>query len=308
MDENGQDFGIDKSYGSLDSWVSASQSLLPEPLLNFARRFIAPDFDRRIELIMRRYHGKEYDPFGFDFNYAVYALVIAGLIYRYYFRVRMLGTRNIPEGKCMLVANHSGQIPIDGLMIGTGLLLDSKEPKLARGMLEKWTATLPFFNTFFQRCGQLTGRPENLKLLFKRDEMVLVFPEGARGIVKPYSQAYTLTEFGLGFMRLALETNCPIVPIAVVGAEEQYPSIANVKRVARLLGMPGLPFPVQSIIPIIGLLPLPSKYRIYIGEPMNFYGNPDDEDSVIAEKVWVVRHTIQLMLSKGLKERKHIFW
>jgi 1-acyl-sn-glycerol-3-phosphate acyltransferase len=294
--------------GSLDGWLSASQSLLPERLLAFARRTLAPDIDRRIELILRRYHAGDFDPFGFDFNYAVYVLILSGLIYRYYFRVRMTGVENVPEGKCLLVANHSGQIPIDGAMIATGLLLDAGEPRLTRTLYEKWAAMLPFVSTFFTRCGQIVGRPENLDVLLRRGEVVLVFPEGAKAILKPFSKAYTLTDFGLGFMRLALEHHCPVVPVAVIGAEEQYPSLANIEKIAGLLRMPGLPLPVQAFVPFLGVLPLPAKYRIYVGEPMTFDGNPDDEDGVIAEKVWVVRHTIQLMLGKGLKERKHIFW
>jgi 1-acyl-sn-glycerol-3-phosphate acyltransferase len=298
----------DKTFDSLDNWVSAMPTVLPEPLIAFAKRTLARDMERRIDLLMRRYHGDDFDPFGFDFNYAAYVLLMAGLIYRYYFRVEMRGVENVPGGKCLLVANHSGQIPIDGMMIATGLLLDSKEPRLVRSMYEKWAATLPFVNTFFTRCGQIVGRPENLKHLLRREEAVLVFPEGVRAITKPFSKAYTLTEFGLGFMRLALENNCPIVPVAVIGAEEQYPSLGNIEALARILKMPGLPLPVQAFIPVLGVLPLPTKYRITIGEPMTFHGNPDDEDSAITEKVWVVKHTIQLMLSKGLKKRRHIFW
>jgi len=298
----------DKYYESLDGWVAASPTLLPESLLAFAKRTLAPDMDRRVELIFRKYHGDEYDPFGFDLNYAVYVLVLAGLIYRYYFRVKMTGVENIPDGKCLLVSNHSGQLPIDAVMIAVGLLLDSEEPRLLRSMYEKWAATLPFVNTFFARCGQIVGRPENLKRLLGRGEVVLVFPEGAKAIIKPFAKAYALTDFGPGFMRLALEHQCPIVPVAVVGAEEQYPSLGNIKKIAEFLKMPGLPIPLQAFIPLLGVLPLPTKYRIHIGEPMTFHGNPDDENSAIEEKVWVVKHTIQLMLSKGLKERKHIFW
>ena len=296
------------SFDSLENWVAGSTAIIPDNLLKFSRRFLAPDFDRRIELIMRRYHGGKGDPFGFNFHFAVYVLIVLGIIYRYYFRVRMTGQENIPPGKCILVANHSGQIPIDGAMIALGLMLDKHEPLLLRSMYEKWAATLPFVSSFFSRCGQIVGRPENLKRLLGRGETVLAFPEGVKAITKPYSRAYTLGEFGMGFMRLALEHGCPIVPVAVIGAEEQYPSVANLERLARVLKMPGFPLPVQVFIPILGLLPLPSKYRITIGKPLSFSGDPDEEDSVMAQKTWAVKHTIQLMLMKGLKERRHIFW
>ncbi len=293
---------------SLDGWVSATDSVLPQPLLVLARRTLAADIDRRIELIMHRYHSDDPDPFGFDFNFAVRVLLIAGLIYRFYFRVRLIGAENVPQGRCLLVANHSGQIPIDGAMIATGLLLDAPEPRLTRALFDKWAATLPFVNTFFTRCGQLVGLPENLDLLMKREEMVLVFPEGSKGIVKPFARAYTLSDFGSGFMRLALEHRCPIVPLAVIGAEEQYPSLADIEKIARALHMPGLPLPIQFFVPFLGILPLPTKYRIYIGEPMIFEGSSDEEDSTVTEKVRSVRRTIQVMLDRGLKERRHIFW
>lgn len=297
-----------KSFEPLEDWIKTLQPMVPEYLIRIGKRLLCSDFDRRVELLTRRYHENRIDPFGFDFGFSIYVLIIAGLIYRYYFRVTIHGIENVPDGKCMLVANHSGQIPIDGAMIATALILDASEPRLARSMFEKWAATIPFVNTLFTRCGQVVGRPENLKKLLDLNELILVFPEGSRGIVKPYSKAYNLSEFGLGFMRLALEKQCPIVPVAVVGAEEQYPSVANLETIARILRMPSLPLPIQCFIPVIGILPLPSKYRIYFGQPLRFTGNPDDEDNTIRKKVWTVKHQIQLLLHRGLKERKHIFW
>jgi len=304
----GNEKNVTSGGSLLDEWLSTNEPILPEPILKFAKRALAPDFDRRIELIMKRYHSDEFDPFGFDFNFAVYVVLIAGLVYRYYFRVKTIGIEKLPQGPFILVANHSGQIPIDGAMIATGLMLDSEEPRLLRSMVEKWAATLPFINTFFSRCGQIVGKPENINLLLSRGEAVLVFPEGSKGIVKPFSRAYILQEFGMGFMRVALTHHCPVVPVAVIGAEEQYPSLANLERIAKALRMPGLPLPIQSLIPFAFFLPLPTKYRIYFGEPMTFKGNPDDDDGIIEEKVRVVRRTIQTMIQKGLEERKHIFW
>jgi 1-acyl-sn-glycerol-3-phosphate acyltransferase len=133
-----------------------------------------------------------------------------------------------------------------------------------------------------------------------------VFPEGSRGISKPFSQRYKLTEFGSGFMRLALQTRTPIVPVAVIGAEEQYISVSDMKPLAKLLGMPALPLMPQLLIPG-GFLPLPTRYRIHFGEPMMFQGDPDDEDAVMEEKVAKVRATVQSMINRGLKERRSIF-
>ena len=151
--------------------------------------------------------------------------------------------------------------------------------------------------------GQVVGTPENCRRLLAQEESILVFPEGAKGISKLYKDAYKLQEFGNGFMRLALETKTPIVPVAVVGAEEQAPALADLKGAARLLGMPALP------VTLTGLpLPLPTKYHIYFGEPMEFRGSADEEDSEVEKKVRQVMATIQAMLNEGLRDRKHYFW
>jgi 1-acyl-sn-glycerol-3-phosphate acyltransferase len=135
----------------------------------------------------------------------------------------------------------------------------------------------------------------------------LVFPEGARGISKPFAQRYEMVDFGLGFMRLALETGTPIVPVAVVGGEEQYINVGNSPRLAKVLGMPVFPFVPQWLIPGAAM-PLPTRYRLHFGEPLVFDGDADDEDSVIEDKVRTVRDTIQAMLRRGLDEREAVFW
>jgi 1-acyl-sn-glycerol-3-phosphate acyltransferase len=193
------------------------------------------------------------------------------------------------------------------MVIGASMFLDAEPPRFIRSMVEKWTQTLPFVGTFFSRCGQVVGVPENARQLLRNEEMLLVFPEGTRGISKPITQRYQLGDFGLGFMRLALETGTPIVPIAVVGAEEQFINFGNVQALSRMFQMPIFPIVPQWLIPG-GQMPLPVKYRIYVGEPLLFEGDADDDDAVIEEKVWMVRATIQSMINRGLKERKGLFW
>jgi 1-acyl-sn-glycerol-3-phosphate acyltransferase len=207
----------------------------------------------------------------------------------------------------LLVANHSGQLPIDGMLIGASMFFDAEPPRIIRSMVERWSQTLPFVGTFFQRVGQVVGVPENARRLLEQGEAVLVFPEGARGVSKPFRDRYRLTEFGLGFMRLALETGAPIVPVAVVGAEEQYINLGNSTALARLTGMPTFPIVPQWLIPGLAL-PLPTRYRIYFGEPLRFAGDPDDEDSVVREKVAVVSTAVATLLAAGLAARRHVFW
>jgi 1-acyl-sn-glycerol-3-phosphate acyltransferase len=268
-------------------------------------QLLGDDAKARIASLTRPQDGP--DEFGFDPRVARYAVVGARAIYKHYFRTEVHGIENVPDGRVMLIANHSGQLPLDGLAIGAALLLEAPRPRFVRSMVEKWTATLPFVAEFFPRVGQVVGVPENCIRLLEHDEAVLVFPEGSRGISKTFDRRYQLTEFGLGFMRMALTAHAPIVPVAVIGAEEQYISVANLERIARLLGMPALPVMPQLLLPG-GFLPLPTKYRLYFGEPLRFEGDPDDEDAVIETHVHIVRSTIQSMIHRGLKERRAIFW
>lgn len=243
------------------------------------------------------------DPFGFDADFAIATVAPFLWLYKHYFRVETHGIETIPKGRVLLVSNHSGQIPIDGAMIGVAMLTEANPPRVVRGMVEKWVPSLPYVSTVFARAGQIVGTPENCRRLLQSEEAVMVFPEGVRGIAKLWPQRYQLQEFGLGFMRLALETNTPIVPVAVIGGEEQAPAIANLKPLAKLLGFPVLPVTLTGVP-----LPLPTKYRLYFGDPLTFQGRPDDDDSELEKKVRTVRTTIQAMIDRGLSERKHVFW
>jgi len=270
-------------------------------------RMLGPDFEDRVRRVnVNATHGRS-DPFGLDLQTAKYAAAVAAFFHRFYFRSQVFGVERIPHGRVLLIANHSGQLPIDAMMIGAALFFDAEPPRFVRSMVEKWTQTLPFVGTFFQRCGQVVGVPENARRLLSQGDAVLVFPEGTKGVSKPFAQRYQLAEFGLGFMRLALETNTPVVPVAVVGAEEQYVNLGNSDRLAKLLSMPVFPMIPQALLPG-GVLPLPTRYRVYFGEPLHFDGDADDEDAVIEDKVLVVKNTIQSMLKRGVEERPSIFW
>ena len=285
--------------------MSSARPRLLRTLKQWTLSMTASDFE---EKLASHRGSNEYgvDPFGFDPRALRYAVLAARALYRDWFRTEVHGIDNVPDGRVLLIANHSGQIPLDGLAIGAAMLLDRSPPRLVRSMVERWSATLPFVSVLFPRLGQIVGVPENCQRLLEREEAILVFPEGSRGISKPFSQRYKLTEFGSGFMRLALATRCPIVPVAVVGAEEQYVSVANLTGLARLLGAPAFPVIPQLLVPG-GFVPLPVKYRIWFGEPMTFTGDPDDEDAAIEEKAWTVRATVQSMVNRGLKERRGIF-
>ena len=252
-------------------------------------------------------HG--FDPFGFEPRFLRYVAPIAEWFFRVYFDAEVHGIENIPNtGPVLLISNHSGQIPVDGMLIGTACLLEKKPPRMIRSMVERWIPDIPFISWVFARAGQVVGTRENARILLRRGGCILVFPEGVRGISKTYDRAYELQEFGLGFMRLALETNTPIVPVAVVGGEEQMPAVADLKGLGKLLGMPA--FPITPTFPLLGPLgglPLPVKYRLYFGEPIHFEGALDDEDRVIRAQVREVTSAIEAMIEQGLSEREGVF-
>jgi 1-acyl-sn-glycerol-3-phosphate acyltransferase len=274
-----------------------------QELREWTERMVGPERKERLQALART--GNEYgvDPFGFNLDYSLSALAPFFWLYRHYHRVETFGIEKVPKGRVLLISNHSGQLPMDGAMIGVALLLEADPPRAIRSMVEKWVPSLPYVSTFMARVGQIVGTPENCRRLLESDEAILVFPEGIRGLGKLWPQRYQLQEFGLGFMRLALETDTPIVPIAVVGAEEQSPALMDVKPLARLLGFPAFPLTVTGMP-----LPLPTKYRIYFGDPLRFTGRADDEDSELDKKVRTVKTAIQSMLNQGLKERQGVFW
>jgi 1-acyl-sn-glycerol-3-phosphate acyltransferase len=281
-----------------------------EKIISVKKFFIDEEISKKFEMLSRdNLNEFGFDSFGYSPDFVKLCLPVALFFYRYYFRVESFGMENVPEGSVVLVANHSGQIPIDGALIISSMILDSKHPRMVRSMVEKWTPTLPFVSYFFVRTGQIVGTPENCRKLLNAKESILVFPEGVAGISKNYSKKYQLQEFGTGFMRLALAAKTPIVPVAVIGGEEQMPALWNWKTMADILGFPA--FPITPTFPLIfplGIVPYPVKYRLYFGDPMTFRGDPDEDDDLINKKVKLVRSSIQALIYKGLQERKHIFW
>ncbi len=275
--------------------------------LEFIESQLGDDVLERINALEVQLGGRETDDFGFHPEHLKWVLPVAAFFYQRWFRAESHGLENLPDGPALFIANHSGQLPIDAAMIVTGLMLDADPPRAPRSMVERLVPSLPYVSVFFSRLGQVLGTPENCRHLLQQGYSVLAFPEGARGISKTYDQAYVLQEFGHGFMRLALETNTPIVPVGLVGAEEQYPTFWNLDSVARTLGLPAFPVIMNFFIPLIGVLPFPVKYRIYFGSPLEFEGDPEEDESEIATKVARVKDAIDGLLRRGIDEREGFF-
>jgi len=277
-------------------------------MLPLRARDLQKSIDDHLGQIPNRLNEYGYDAYGMSPLWMRRMLLPVALLYRYYFRVAVSGIDRLPQGPVLAIANHAGQLPFDAAMLGMALLMEAKPPRIARSMGEYWIPKLPWLSIAAARAGTLVGTPQNCVHMLKNGECVVVFPEGVRGMNKLFSERYRLQRFGLGFMRLALETVTPIVPIAIVGSEEQQPSFANLQRLGRMLGLPALPItPTFPWLGPLGLLPLPVKYRIYFGEPMHFEGDAADEDAIIEKKVDEVKAKISGMLAQGRRERERIF-
>jgi 1-acyl-sn-glycerol-3-phosphate acyltransferase len=299
---------VTERFESQPGGISRALSDLVGGLLPLSTRDLQAEIDERLAAVPNRLNEFGYDPFGLSPD-AMRRFALPGLmLYRHWFRCRTVGIEKLPQGRMLLVANHAGQLPFDGAMLSTALLMEAEPPRIARAMGEYFLPRLPFLSVAMARAGALVGTPENCARMLENDECVMVFPEGVRGISKTYDHAYELQRFGLGFMRLALETGAPIVPVGIVGSEEQAPGLANLEGLGRRLGLPALPItPTFPLLGPLGLIPLPARYHIAFGDPMHFEGDADGEDEAIDARVQLVKKAVAELLATGLAERKGIF-
>ncbi len=240
------------------------------------------------------------DPYGISKKDLRLWCTFVGAFYRFYFSVSTRGIENVPpRGRALLVGNHSGGIAIDAAMVVMSCLLEMDPPRLAQGMAEKFINRVPFMNEWASRTGHLTGLPEHAERLLRDDRLLLVFPEGARGTAKLFRERNSLVEFGSGFIRLALKTQSPVVPFAVLGGGEAFPTVANAYALGRALGAPYLPI-VAYGVPV----PLPAKIEIEYGTPMHFEGTGNEEDSVVHGYVDQVKVAIARMIEEGARRRR----
>lgn len=285
-------------------------------VIKIAERILPKDERERLLSLRKQLkdEGFGYDKFGFEAESALAYYLFFNLLYKYWFRVTSEGHKNIPpKGRAMLVINHSGMIPIDFIMIAIDIMKHANPPRIARGIVDHFAGALPYINLFIHRGGSAIGSRENMEELLKDDQLIGVFPEGTKGIGKPFSQRYKLVRFNVGFVELAIKWQVPIVPVAVIGAEEQHPQIGKIKFLGRFLGFPYIPVtPTFPWLGLLGLIPLPSRYYIYYGKPIKFYKrySPDSAQDLelIRRLADHVQKIVQEMINQGLKKRKSIFF
>jgi 1-acyl-sn-glycerol-3-phosphate acyltransferase len=258
-------------------------------------KVISRDVSERLERLDLPFNQYGMDPFGISKRHLGLFFTFLEAFYKHYFRVRCFNIGNIPaKGRAMLVSNHSGGIPADGGMILASLFFDHEPPRLAHGMVEKFAQSWPFVSHWFSRVGQLPGLPEHAVRLLRDDRVLMVFPEGARGTGKLYKDRYQLVRFGTGFMRIALQTRSPIVPIAFIGGEEALPTIYHAKTLAKIFGAPYWPVP-----PYLVPMPMPLPCEIHFGEPLVFEGTGNEADHIIEGYVEQVKDAISKQIKYG---------
>jgi 1-acyl-sn-glycerol-3-phosphate acyltransferase len=267
------------------------------------------------DFVKRRFTGDfETDEWGLDWEFVEVIRPFFEFMYYRYWRIESSGFENIPEyGRALLVCNHSGQLPWDGAMVTTALYCEHPSQRLSRNLYATWFPTLPFISTILERGGQVMATVENGTRLLEQDELVAVFPEGYKGVSKLFKNRYRLARFGRGgFVKMALNTEAPIIPVSVVGAEETYVSVYKSNSIAKLIGFPF--FPISLRFPwlgLFGMIPFPTKWYIDFGEPIPTveYGPESAQNLVLVSQLSdQVRNIVQEMINARLAQRRSVFF
>ncbi len=267
--------------------------------------------EERIASLVSRHGAQKYDVFGLNARVARRGLAVFAQLYQHYFRVESSGHQVIPEKEgAILASNHGGVLPFDAAMIVVDVMRRAKPARLVRSVVDRWAGTLPWVNVFYARVGQVIGSRENFRELLHDDQLVLVFPEGMAGVRKRAAERYVLQKFRLGFIEESLRHRVPIIPVAVVGADDQAPILYDLKPLAKLLGLPFFPItPTFPLLGPLGLIPYPVKYEIIYGDPFRFYEEfPESalkDPHAVRYMAEQVRRRIQVMLDQRVIERRH---
>ncbi|HWV39107.1 MAG TPA: lysophospholipid acyltransferase family protein [Vulgatibacter sp.] len=275
----------------------------PQSLFELARRLLSPEEQEKLRQLEVKDAGTGYDAFGLSADHVALGMALAKPLYERYFRVISKGAENVPrQGPAILAANHSGTLPFDAAMLWADCV--RHVGRVARPVGDPFVSDLPFIGTFFTRGGMVGAARENVRALLDAGELVMIFPEGVPGIGKPFHERYRLTHWRVGHAALAIRHRAPVVPVAIVGAEEQMPQVAKLRRLGQLLGAPYVPVTLTPF-------PLPVRYRIHYGEPIalheRFEAADADDPKKVKAAAGMVRTEVERLIEKGLQERKGIF-
>ena len=254
--------------------------------------------------MMLRDAGHGYDAFGANRDWVGIGLELTDFLHDRYFRVTASGQENLPSsGAAIVVANHSGTLPFDAMMLWANILRSTHPARLPRAIADYFVPKLPFASTLFARVGVVGGSRDNARSLLERQEMLMIFPEGVAGIGKPFRERYQLQRWTWGHAELALRHRAPIIPCAIIGAEEQMPQLAKLPAI-RSFGIPYLPIPAS-------LLPLPVHYYIHYGKPIalheQFECSQADDPTIVAKAANMIKDAVQSLVDQGVASRPGIF-
>lgn len=295
-----------RQLGELERRMRASQS--PAFPIETRRQVPFEQVWTRLRRVAMRGRSAMVDDFGRDPLYSARYAPILHFLYRRYFRVAVEGIEHVPtSGPAIVVANHSGLVPYDGLLAMHALRYDHPARRDARPLIEDYVFHFPYLGTLINRLGGVRACPENAERLLERDQVVIVFPEGIKGIGKLYKNRYELQRFGRGgVVRIALRTGTPVIPLAIVGAEDTNPMIGKFTWLSGATGIPFLP------ISPTGLAPLPVKWSMHFGPPIDVagqYGAARADDRLLVNRLTdQVRSTIQRMVEDMLARRSSVIF
>lgn len=258
---------------------------------------------QRLDALALPYAGHGYDVFGLHRDGIVVGLELTRFLYERWFRVESRGAENVPgRGAAIVVANHTGTLPFDALMLWTDVLRRTDPPRLGRPVMDHFVGKLPLVGLLFERAGAVGGSRGNTRALLEAGELLMIFPEGVAGIGKPWRKRYEIVGWTVGHAELAIRHRAPVVPVGIVGPAEQLPQIARLP--IRPFGAPYVPVPATP-------LPLPVRYHVRYGAPIDLHArwSPEEADDprVAAEAAALVRKAVEDLIAGALRERAGVF-
>ncbi|MBX9667888.1 MAG: acyltransferase family protein [Candidatus Obscuribacterales bacterium] len=284
------------------NWTYLKTLALTDPLAYLSKR--NPRYVER--------YGCEEDEFGYDIKTYARWEPLFRFLFEDYFKVDIRGIENIPaEGRGILVGNHSGLLPLDGAMLSIAMCNYRNSQRRVRYLVTDWFFSVPGLGPWIKETGQVRATLENAQKLLSNDELVGIYPEGIRGVGKPFRDRYRVLDFHPGFVQLAIETQTPLIPIATVGGDEIFPNMVNLRDVARLVGMPffpltlsfpWLPFPLM-------FFPLPVRWLVNVHKPivLNYPKEKAKDRKLVLSIAREIQHMIQDDLNGMLRRRKSMF-